>query len=261
MIKNMLLAASASLAMGTAPTVALAGSPVKAANAGVKSVVLVHGAWVDGSGWLDVYNILRKDGYDVAVVQNPLTSLADDVAATRRAIAAAEGKVILVGHSYGGVVVSEAGTDPKVAGVVYIAAFAPDAGESVATLIAASVPGAPAPPTLPPSDGYLVLDRAKFVEAFAADVRPDLASFMAAAQLPWGIDALSGTVTEPAWRVKPTWYLVASDDRMIPPAAQRSMAARAGATVEETTGSHAIYVSKPAVVAAMIEKAARDAPK
>lgn len=178
---------------------------------------------------------------------------------TKRAIAAADGKVILVGHSYGGVVVSEAGTDPKVAGLVYVAAFAPDKGESVNSLIANPPPGAPVPPILPPNDGYLFLDSAKFAAAFAADVKPEVAQFMAASQVPWGVAALQGAVTEPAWKVKPSWYLVAKDDHMIPPPAQRQMAARAGAKVEEVAGSHAVYVSKPAAVAAIIEKAARGA--
>ncbi|HZH06728.1 MAG TPA: alpha/beta hydrolase, partial [Lautropia sp.] len=235
--------------------------PGKANHRAVTSVVLVHGAWVDGSGWFEVYNILTREGYDVTVVQNPLTSLADDVAATRRAIAAAPGPVVLVGHSYGGVVVSESGTDPKVAGVVYIAAFAPDTGESVETLIANPVAGAPSPPILPPRDGFLLLDRAKFPEAFAGDVRSDLASFMAASQLPWGLEAFSGVITRPAWRVKPSWYLVASDDLMIPPAAQQFMANRTGGNIEVVSGSHAIYISKPEVVAALIKTAARGADK
>jgi pimeloyl-ACP methyl ester carboxylesterase len=251
-----LLAAAASIALGAAPAIAQekAGEPVK-------SVVLVHGGFVDGSGWADVYKILIKDGYKVTIVQNPTNSLADDVAVTKRAIAAADGKVILVGHSYGGVVVSEAGTDPKVAGIVYIAAFAPDKGESVSSLIANPVPGAPVPPILPPKDGYLFLDSAKFADSFAADVRPDVARFMADSQVPWGVEALSGAVTSPAWKVKPSWYLVASEDKMIPPAAQRMMAARAGAKVTEAAGSHAIYVSKPAAVAAVIEEAAKGAAK
>ncbi|QNQ10122.1 alpha/beta fold hydrolase [Sphingomonas alpina] len=251
---KLLLTAAASLALGTLPA---AASAKDAAPGSTKSVVLVHGAFADGSGWMDVYKILKKDGYNVSIVQNPTNSLADDVAVTKRAIAAAEGKVILVGHSYGGAIISEAGTDPKVAGLVYIAAFAPDKGESVSTLIANPAPGAPVPPILPPKDGYLSLDKAKFAKAFAADVRPDLAQFMADSQVPWGVEALSGTVTVPAWRVKPSWYLVASEDKMIPPAAQRTMAARAGAQVEEAVGSHAIYVSKPAAVASIIEKAAR----
>ena len=225
-------------------------------NTAAKSVVLVHGGFVDGSGWDGVYQILKKDGYDVTIVQNPTTSLADDVAVTRRAIAAAPGNVILVGHSYGGVVVSEAGTDPKVAGVVYIAAFAPDAGESVSTLIANPPPGASVPPILPPVDGFLMLDKEKFAASFAADVRPSLASFMADSQVPWGVAALEGKVTAPAWKVKPSWYLVATDDRMIPPPAQRNMASRAQATVVEVPGSHAVYVSNPGAVAKLIEQAA-----
>ncbi|UVK43904.1 alpha/beta hydrolase [Mesorhizobium sp. AR07] len=225
-------------------------------NTAAKSVVLVHGGFVDGSGWDGVYQILKKDGYDVTIVQNPTTSLADDVAVTKRAIANAPGKVILVGHSYGGVVVSEAGTDPKVAGVVYIAAFAADAGESVATLIANPPPGASVPPILPPVDGFLMLDKEKFAAAFAADVRPSVAAFMADSQVPWGVAALQGKVTAPAWRVKPSWYLVATDDKMIPPPAQRNMANRAQATTIEVPGSHAVYVSDPAAVASLIKQAA-----
>lgn len=221
-----------------------------------KSVVLVHGGFVDGSGWDGVYQILKKDGYDVTIVQNPTASLTDDVAVTKRAIAGASSDVILVGHSYGGVVVSEAGTDPKVAAVVYIAAFAADAGELVATLIANPPPGASVPPILPPVDGFLLLDKAKFAAAFAADVRPSLAAFMADLQVPWGIPALEGKVTKPAWRVKPSWYLVATDDHMIPPPAQRQMANRAGATTVEVPGSHAVYVSDPKAVADLIKQAA-----
>jgi pimeloyl-ACP methyl ester carboxylesterase len=224
-----------------------------------KSVILVHGGFVDGSGWEAIYYILKKDGFNVTIVQNPTTSLADDVAVTKRAIAAAPGKVILVGHSYGGVVVTEAGTDAKVAGLVYIAAFAPDTKESVSSLIANPVEGAPVPPILPPVDGFLFLDSGKFTASFAADVRPDLASCMAASQVPWGVEALQGQVTEPAWKVKPSWYLVANEDKMIPPDAQRAMASRAGATTIEEPGSHAIYVSKPEVVAKLIEQAAEGA--
>lgn len=222
-----------------------------------KNVVLVHGGFVDGSGWQKVYNILKKDGYNVTIVQNPTTTLADDVAFTRRAIAQQDGPVVLVGHSYGGVVVSEAGTDPKVQSLVYIAAFAPDKGESVQTLIANPPPGAPVPPILPPQDGFLFLDRAKFADSFAGDVTADEANFMADSQVPWGVEALGGAVTEPAWKTKPSWYLVATEDRMIPPPAQQMMAKRAGATVVEVPGSHAIYVSKPEAVAKLIEQAAR----
>ena len=231
-------------------------TPATAQSAGAKNVVLVHGGFVDGSGWQGVYNILKKDGYNVTIVQNPTTSLADDVAVTRRAIDEQDGPVVLVGHSYGGVVVSEAGTHEKVAAVVYIAAFAPDQGESVSSLIANPPPGAPVPPILPPVDGFLFLDKAKFAASFAADVEAGLASFMADSQVPWSVEALTGAVTNPAWKSRPSCYLVASDDRMIPPPAQRMMAERAGATVAETAGSHAVYVSRPAAVAALIEQAA-----
>ena len=220
------------------------------------AVVLVHGGFVDGSGWEGVYHILKKDGFDVSIVQNPTVSLAGDVAATKQIIAAQDKPVILVGHSYGGVVVTEAGNDPKVAGLVYIAAFAPDAGESVETLIANPAPGAPVPPILPPRDGFLALDKAKFAAAFAADIDPQKAAFMADSQAPWGLEALDGTISEPAWKTKPSWYLVATDDRMIPPDAQRLMSRRAGATVVESAGSHAIYVSQPEAVARLIEQAA-----
>jgi pimeloyl-ACP methyl ester carboxylesterase len=235
---------------------ATALNPVHAAPAGTKNIVLVHGGFVDGSGWQGVYNILKNDGYNVSIVQNPTTSLADDVAVTKRTIAQLDGPVVLVGHSYGGVVVSEAGTDDKVKAVVYIAAFAPDKGESVSSLIANPPAGAPVPPILPPVDGFLFLDQAKFAASFAADVDPETASFMAASQVPWGVQALAGAVTNPAWKSKPSYYLVATDDHMIPPPAQRQMAARAGSSVVETAGSHAVYVSKPQVVADLIEQAA-----
>jgi pimeloyl-ACP methyl ester carboxylesterase len=221
------------------------------------TVVLVHGGFVDGSGWEGVYKILRKDGYLVSIVQNPTISLTDDVAATKRIVAAQSGPVILVGHSYGGAVITEAGNDPKVAGLVYITAFAPDRGESVSTLIKDPPPGAPVPPILPPQDGYLFLDKAKFPASFAADVDAERAAFMADSQVPWGVGALSGTISEPAWKTKPSWYLVATDDKMIPPPAQRFMSKRAGSTVVEVAGSHAIYVSQPNAVAALIEKAAK----
>lgn len=221
-----------------------------------KAIVLVHGGFVDGSGWAGVYRILRNKGYNVVAVQNPTKSLADDVATTKAAIESVDGDVVLVGHSYGGVVITEAGTHPKVSSLVYITAFAPDKGESVASLIANPPPGAPVPPILPPKDGYLFLDRTKFAESFAADVEPDTASFMADSQVPWGVDALAGAVTEPAWRTKPSYYLVASEDKMIPPPAQRAMAGRAKAKVTEVPGSHAIYVSKPAEIAEFIRQAA-----
>src|ERR1022692_3208753 len=229
------------------------------ASAVVKNIVLVHGGFVDGSGWEGVYKALKKDGYTVAIVQNPTISLPDDVAVTKRAIAAQNGPVILVGHSYGGAVITEAGNDPKVAGLVYITAFAPDKGESVSSLIKDPPPGAPVPPILPPQDGYLFLDTAKFPAAFAGDVSPDAASFMADSQVPWGVEALSGAINQPAWRTKPSWYLVSTEDKMIPPDAQRAMSKRAGSTVVEVKGSHAVYVSQPQAVAHFIEKAATGA--
>src|ERR1700732_3978880 len=221
------------------------------------SIVLVHGGFVDGSGWQGVYSILKKDGYNVSIVQNPTTSLADDVAATKRILAAQDGPAILVGHSYGGAVITEAGNDPKVVGLVYITAFAPDKGESVATLIKDPPPGAPVQPILPPQQGYLLLDKPKFPASFAADVDAEKASFMADSQVPWGVEALSGKISEPSWKAKPSWYLIASDDKMIPPDAQGSMSKRAGSTVVEVKGSHAIYVSQPEAVAALVEQAAK----
>ena len=221
------------------------------------SVVLVHGGFVDGSGWEDVYRILRTDGYKVSIVQNPTLSLADDVAVTRRVLSAQQAPVVLVGHSYGGVVITEAGNHPNVAGLVYIAAFVPDKGESVASLIKDPPPGAPVPPILPPQDGFLMLDKAKFPASFAGDVAPERAAFMADSQVPWGVEALSGAVSEPAWKAKPSWYLIATEDKMIPPPAQQFMSQRAAATVVEAKGSHAIYVSKPEAVAALIRKAAQ----
>jgi len=225
--------------------------------AAIGNVVLVHGGFVDGSGWEDVYKILKKAGYNVSIVQNPTLSLEDDVGVTKRVIATQNGPVVLVGHSYGGVVITEAGNDPKVSALVYIAAFAPDRGESVAALIKDPPPGAPVPPILPPQDGFLFLDKAKFAASFAADVPAEKAAFMADSQVPWGVAALSGSITEPAWKTKPSWYLVATDDKMIPPPAQQFMSKRAGSTVVETKGSHSVYVSKPEAVAALIDKAAK----
>ncbi|MFJ7077491.1 alpha/beta hydrolase [Streptomyces sp. NPDC098781] len=224
-----------------------------------RNVVLVHGGFVDGSGWKGVYDHLKADGLNVTVVQNPTLSLAGDVAATRMVLDAQDGPTVLVGHSYGGAVISEAGNHEKVAALVYIAAFAPDKDESVNTLIADPPPGAPVPPILPPVEGFLFLDREKFADSFAGDLPAAEARFLADSQVPWGVDALGGTVTEPAWRSRPSHYLVATDDRMIPPPAQRAMAERAGATVTETAGSHAVYVSKPGEVAALIKRAAAGA--
>jgi len=221
------------------------------------SVVLVHGAFVDGSGWEGVYKILRKEGYPVSIVQNPTETLAGDVAAAKRVIAQQTLPVLLVGHSYGGVVITEAGNDPKVAGLVYIAAFAPDKGESVGALIKDPPPGAPVPPFLPPQDGHISLDKAKFAASFAADIDPEAAAFMADSQVPWGIAATDAAITEAAWRNKPSWYMVANGDRMIPPPAQRLMSKRAGATVVEVDASHSVFISKPEAVASLIDQAAK----
>ncbi|MDT4911842.1 MAG: hypothetical protein QOC66_970 [Pseudonocardiales bacterium] len=220
------------------------------------TVVLVHGGFVDGSGWKPVHDILTRDGFNVAVVQNPTLSLAGDVEATTHVIEDHDGPVVLVGHSYGGVVITETGTHPQVAGLVYIAAFAPDQGESVQTLIANPAAGAPVPPILPPRNGFLALDRGKFGESFAGDLSSELATFMANSQVPWGVEALAGAVTEPAWRSKPSWYLVAIDDHMIPPPAQLAMAERAGAALTTCPGSHSVYVSQPEAVADLIKQAA-----
>ncbi|MEV6497994.1 alpha/beta fold hydrolase [Streptomyces prunicolor] len=224
----------------------------------VKNVVLVHGGFVDGSGWREVYRLLTDDGFRVSVVQHPTLSLAGDVAVTERVLDTLDGPAILVGHSYGGAVITEAGNHERVAGLVYIAAFAPDKGESVNTLIADPAPGAPVPPILPPVDGFLFLDRDKFHASFAADLPVAEAEFMADSQVPWGLDALSGAIGEPAWRHKPSWYLVATDDRMIPPPAQRAMARRAGSTVTGTDAGHAVYVSRPDAVADLVRQAAAD---
>jgi len=225
-------------------------------ESGARNVVLVHGGFVDGSGWRAVHDLLTKDGYRVAIVQNPTLSLEDDAAVTRRVIDDLDGPVVQVGHSYGGAVITEAGLHEKVAALVYIAAFAPDKGESVNTLIAGFPADGPQPPILPPRDGFLLLDRDKFHASFAADLPADLAAFMADSQVPWGVNALGGTISEASWRIKPSWYLVTSDDRMIPPPAQRAMAERTGATVNEVPGSHSIYLSQPAAVAALITQAA-----
>ena len=227
------------------------------------NIVLVHGAWADGSGWEGVYRALRKEGFSVSVVQNPTISLVDDVEATRRVMAAQDGPVILVGHSYGGAVITEAGNDPEVVGLVYIAGWVLDKGESISSLLdnllKDAPPDTPLPPILPPQDGFLLLDNAKFPDSFAGDVDRQRTTFMADAQVPWGLAAFTGTISEAAWRSKPSWYLLTTEDRMIPPPAQHFMSQRAGATVVEVAGSHAVFISQPATVANLITQAAKEA--
>jgi pimeloyl-ACP methyl ester carboxylesterase len=226
------------------------------ASSAALNVVLVHGGFVDGSGWRAVHDLLTQDGYAVTVVQNPTLSLEGDVAATRWVLDAQDGPVVLVAHSYGGAVMTEAGTHPNVAALVYVAAFAPDKGESVNTILADLPAGAPMPPILPPRDGFLLLDREKFHASFAGDVSDEEAAFMADSQVPWGVDALGGQITAPAWQTKPSWYLLTTEDRMIPPPTQRAMSERARSTVVEVQGSHAVYVSQPEAVAGLIRDAA-----
>ena len=262
LLKHPALTIIGSLALAPAIAIGLVGAKVagkvlykRMELEPMNNIVLVHGAFVDGGHWESVYKILKRDGHSISVVQNPTITLEDDVTVTRRVLATQKGPAILVGHSYGGAVITEAGNDPKVTALVYIAAFAPDRGESVATLTKDSPPGAPESPMLPPQDGFLFLDKAKFAASYAADVDPDKAAFWADSQLPWGVECLNGAISEPAWRSKPSWYLVATEDRRIPPDAQRAMAKRAGSTVVEAKGSHAIYFSQPNAVAALIEQA------
>jgi len=221
----------------------------------IQNVALVHGGFVDGSGWKGVYELLRQEGYDVSVVQNPTMSLEDDVAVTNRVLNGQDGPTVLVGHSYGGAVISQAGTHENVVALVYIAAFVPDSGESVNTLLADPRLGDPVPPILSPQDAFRVLVRDKFPEAFARDLPRNEAEFLADSQVFWGLDALEGVVTDPAWRAKPSWYLVATDDHVIAPRLQRMMSEKAGSTVVEVSGSHAIYISQPAAVASLIMQA------
>lgn len=237
-------------------TFSASGAALDRPTHNINNVVLVHGGFVDGSGWEGVYNILKQDGFNVSIVQNPTISLAGDVAATKLVLDEQPGPVMLVGHSYGGAVITESGNHPNVAGLVYITAFAPDTGESVNTLIANPPQGAPVPPILPPKDGYLFLDKAKFPAAFAGDVDRDTAEFMANAQVPWGVDALTGKITNAAWKTKPSWYLLVTDDKMIPLPAQHFMSERAGSITMQVPGSHAVYVSDPRAVATLIETAA-----
>jgi pimeloyl-ACP methyl ester carboxylesterase len=218
--------------------------------------VLVHGGFADGSGWRDVYDLLTGDGYQVSVVQNPTLSLEGDAMATRMILDRQQGPTVLVGHSYGGAVITESGTHDRVAALVYICAFGPDTGESVNTLLQIFPADGPQPPILPPVEGFLFLDREKFHASFAGDLSAEQAAFMADSQVPWGVDALGGAISEAAWRSKPSWYLITNQDRMIPPDAQRTMSGRLGATVVELDASHSVYISQPGAVADLIKQAA-----
>jgi pimeloyl-ACP methyl ester carboxylesterase len=221
----------------------------------MKPVVLVHGGFVDGSGWEPVHRSLRQAGHQVSVAQHPTRSLADDAAVVGRVLDQQPEPAILVGHSYGGAVISEVGNHPNVAALVYICAFAPDTGESTNTVIQGFPAEGPQPPILPPVEGFLFLDKAKFAASFAADVAPDLAAFQGDAQLPWGLEALGGEITDAAWKHRPSWYLVTTEDLMIPPDQQRSMAQRIGATTSETAASHSVFISQPEAVTDVIKSA------
>lgn len=231
--------------------VAQAGNP-----AAIKNIVIVHGAFADGSGWESVYRILTNDGYNVAIVQNPLVSLTADVAATENVLANQNGPVVLVGHSYGGAVITEAGNDPKVRSLVYVAALMPDAGESVASLIGKPDPNASPSPILPPQNGFLFVDKLKFPGSFAGDVDLEKAKFMAASQAPLGVEAFTGRITKAAWKTKPSSYILTTEDKMVPLEAQRGMATRAKAAQFEIKASHAVFISQPEEVAKVIERAA-----
>ncbi len=216
--------------------------------------VLVHGALVDGSGWRSVYDILARDGYNVSIVQQPLTSLDEDVAATKSVIDQQDGDVVLVGHSYGGTIITAAGDDAKVKALVYVAALQPEKGESTAQLLQ-SMPS-PTNDIKPTKDGFLLIDPAKFAADFGADLPKDLGEFMARSQMPVAVAATGALVPVAAWHDKPSYGIVAKDDMTINPDLERWMYKRAGSTVTEIDGSHAIYISQAAAVAKVIEEAA-----
>ncbi|MDR5809167.1 alpha/beta hydrolase [Caballeronia sp. LZ019] len=240
---------AAALALVTAGTIA---QPAMAAP--VKNIVLVHGFFADGSGWQAVSNILTRDGYNVSVVQEPETSFKDDVSATQRVVDAQDGPAILVGHSYGGAVITEAGNDARVAGLVYVAAFEPDVGESLHTLTS-KMPGQ-SKAIKSTNDGHLYLDPAHFRADFAADVPAGDTAFMSRSQVMPAVEAFTAPVTQPAWKTKPSWAIVASDDRTVNPDLERWMAKRANSAIVNVPSSHAAYLSHPAEVARVIERAA-----
>jgi len=252
-------AALLSIVAIAAITLSIVAEPAQAqVGQAIKNVVLVHGAFADGSGWEAVANILKKDGYTVSVVQHPETSFAEDIKFTKAVIDRQSGPVVLVGHSYGGHVITEAGNDPKVAALVYIAAFAPDAGESPAK-IEQDVP--PATKGIKPTgDGYFYIDPAVFHADFCADVPEAKATFMAESQVLFSADSFTSPIKTPAWKSKPTWYMVATADRSINPEQERMMAKRANAKTVEVNSSHVAYISHPKETAKLIEQAATSAP-
>jgi pimeloyl-ACP methyl ester carboxylesterase len=241
----MAAAGAAALILGMAPI---------ATAAPVKNIVLVHGAWADGSGFRGVYDILTKDGYHVSIVANPDTSVPDDVAATQRVLDLQDGPVILVGHSYGGTVITEAGVDPKVVGLVYLAAFGPDAGETTGQYL----PKGPLPITVS-KDGLAFFNHDAFMGGFAPDVAVADREFMYADQVPLAVSVFTLPITNPAWKLKPSWYLVSANDQVIPPDVERMYAKRMKATTEEVAGSHVAFISHPEVAARLIEEAAKGA--
>jgi len=224
----------------------------------INNIVLVHGAWADGSGWEEVHNILTEKGFIVTIVPNPNTSLADDIKITKSVLSLPNEPTVLDGHSYGGAIISEAGDHPNVKALVYVAAFVLDAGESLFKMLKDAPPD-PNSPILPPTDGFIWLDRNKFHANFCADAPASKAKFMANSQVPVGLAAFDTDLTTAAWKTKKSWYIVATEDKMIPPDAERGMAKRANAEVTEIKSSHAVYISHPAEVAKVIEKAAVNA--
>jgi len=255
-IRNLVAATAAFVGLAS---VALA-QPATSTVPSVRNVVLVHGAFADGSGWRGVYDELTARGYRVSVVQNPLTSLADDVAATQRVVKRQEGPVILVGHSYGGTVITQAGNDPKVAGLVYVAALAPDAGESTGDQFA-EIPAPPGFVIEPQADGFGFVSLAKFKSGFAGDVSDADAAFLRDSQVPIAMAAFGDKVGQAAWRTKPSWFVVATEDGAIDPKLLRKTAKRIGAVTQEVKGSHVVFLSQPKAVAEVIDRAARDAAK
>lgn len=249
-MKSLLAASVASAA------IALGMSGVASADP-IKNVVLVHGAFADGSGWRAVADILQRDGYSVSIVQEPETSLADDTAATKRIIESVNAPLILVGHSYGGAVITEAGNEPQVRGLVYIAAFQPDNGETLGGLLKQKLPAANN--AVPAGEGYVIVNPKTFHADFAADLPAKEANFMAISQVPISVTAFGTPISNAAWHNKPSWYAIATEDRMINPDVERFMAKRAGSTTIEVKGSHVIFISQPKIVAKLIEQAAKEA--